>query len=223
MSGVHTASFDDNYGSPDLAFYKGEKDRNDRVGILRVAPLMAYTHWVEGEGYFVCGSERDKGGKITKKCVCCEREGEAKPRFGVPIVKYGTKSSGEIKKPLQWEVQVWFFSSDKFQQLKSIKMEFGDLTTYDLGILCTEAKFQRLNITPKKEALWSAKAEIKAEIEEEAEKVWDVMPRVIGKKRDASEWAAHYGSAVPDDDDDDDGDSSLPASSDDAVNIDDLL
>lgn len=223
MSQVFETTFDDDrFGSPDIEFYRGTKDNTDRVGILKRNPIMTFVHYIEGEGYFVCGSERDsESGKVTEKAPCCEREGAAKPRFGVPIVVYGTKKDGTPKKPVQWDVMVWFFSADKFSQLRPIKAEFGDLDKYDLGIQCSNEDFQRLNITPKREAIWRAKPEMQEEIEAEAEKVLEVMPKMIGKRLSLNDWKAKYDQPLDDFEDEDDEDG-IPTSEGD-VDIDDLL
>lgn len=188
----------------DFEFYKGQKDRTDRIGILSDKARAAYVHYVEGgarPGYYLCLSERGEKGKISgAKALCCQKEKDAKRRFCVPIVRYGTDTKGLPKKPFTWEVMGWIFTDDKAGQLKTISVEWGPLTGYDLKVTCSEVKYQRLDIKNQKEALWKAKPELEKAVRESAEPVMEKLARFLGRRMSEPEWKAHYGLPMEDGD-----------------------
>ncbi len=213
---------DDSYKTNDVDFYKGTKDKTDRLGIL-TQPILEYVHWIEdpdgSAGYYVCISEHNNKGEITKEEICCKKEGESRARFVVAVIEYGTKTDGEVKKPLQYDVKVWLFATDKFSQLRGISKEFGSLLEQDIGVMCTDAKYQKMNVLPKKQCIWTAKEEIKDEVTTVVKTLKGKLPKLLGKRLDDVDWNARYGISIHDDDDD-----SLPSSiADDTENIDDLL
>jgi len=180
----------------DISFYRGVQDRIDRIGILSDKPEIAYAHYKEFDdksGYFKCCSEIKADGSIGKKAVCCENLKSPVPRFAIPIVHYATKKNGDLSKPLSWEVKLWIFNSEKFGQLKTIFKSWGPLTERDLAVTCTGEQYQKLTIQPLKEAIWTAKDELKEEILGFVENIEEAVPRVIAKNIDEDGWKKRLG------------------------------
>jgi hypothetical protein len=183
-------------GGGDIDWYRGVKGRTDRIGLYTDQPFMMYNHYgeVNGKGgYWKCLSEVDEHGNLAKRAICCEKMGDAAPRFGVPIIHYHTQQNGDLKSPFGYDIKVWLFSATKLNQLKVLRKNWGALTDKDLMISCIEDTRQNLNINVLPEAVWKKKEEIEADVRSKAEEVMEVIPRLIGKTASEEDWNRHFG------------------------------
>lgn len=74
--------------------------------------------------------------------------------FTTSIIVYGTDTKGAITNPKSAKMMLFGFGAEKLLSLKEIIAEYGDLSTLDLGITCTDASFQKFSVLPKKECFY---------------------------------------------------------------------
>lgn len=148
-----------------LDFYKGQKNVTDRMGILDLKRIAtARSHFDDTVKSVICRSKfartETKGpdGKtlysetIVEKAGCCERLGEARKRFAVPIIQYVTNQKGEFVRPVNFQLKVWIFSAGIFSTLQDINKEHP-LATHDVKVKCTEPQYQKMEIVPAAESM----------------------------------------------------------------------
>lgn len=74
--------------------------------------------------------------------------------FTTSIIVYGTDERGQITTPKSAKMMLFGFGGEKLLSLKEIISEYGDLSTLDLAVTCTDASFQKFSILPKRECLY---------------------------------------------------------------------
>lgn len=186
---VWETNFDDeSISGRDFASYKGRNKVTDRIGLLtpnRV--LIARDHYKEGIGYVVCNSEFKVQGKVevcTKMAPCCEHMDAPRKRITTLLIKYNTSPAGQLVNPFGYELLVWQFSPDKFQQLQNINKEFP-LADHDILALCEEEKYQRMVFTACRQAIHKderIRAAVGAQIDQWINAIWPKLTKAAGKK-----------------------------------------
>lgn len=175
--------------SGDVAFYRGEAGRIDRIGIVSKKVKMVKTHYKKGVGHVLCRSRpaKKKDGQIVSeayKALCCEKltgKSSAKLRCGVVIVQYSTDRKGEILKPFDYTLKVWIFGEDKYVRIRNYNKALP-IAENDIMIDCSDATFQKLSFDPATGSMWQ-KDQLgwKDEIIEEAAQLEEKLPRFMGK------------------------------------------
>lgn len=79
--------------------------------------------------------------------------------FTTSIIVYGTDEKGQLTTPKSAKMMLFGFGAEKLLSLKEIIAEYGDLSTLDLAVTCTDASFQKFSILPKKECLYASDPE----------------------------------------------------------------
>ncbi len=156
---IDEIGFDDETITGDRApKFSGKKGVTDRIGfIFPKGNKVAKTHF--HTKHVIC-----KGG------LCCEKMKPAEKRIGNIIIKYGTDKTGKVKSPFSYELMTWVFSEKKYAQLRTVNQE-QSLEDHDLLITCVEEKYQNLQITACKEALWKKNEKLKEHVLAEATKL----------------------------------------------------
>jgi len=153
---IKQAGFDDDAvpsSRPDN--YKAKEGKQDRIAMAWVADeiskktgkrdpqfIFAPTFYVPGNGYILAKPGFDKLiGKQPKK------------RFATVVIVYQTDKEGELFKDedgkpiLSYSIKPWFFSEQKYRDLKSLHNKW-DLSKHDLDISCIEEQYQNITIQP---------------------------------------------------------------------------
>lgn len=138
-----------------------------RICVIERTAAFAQVHFIDGLGYVQC-NRKDEG-----RCVACNMFGEPRVRIATNVIEYATAPDGKILydvidhngvsvKVPQFNIVPWTFSSDKFSQLRQYKREWGDLRTHDIEVtLNGEEKYQRMNLSICRNALWLSSPVIK--------------------------------------------------------------
>lgn len=101
------------------------------------------------------------------------RYGEPKIKFGTIILRYDTDQYGNLLPSGGFNLYAYTFSTDKFPQYKQLHKEWG-LAQHDLILTCTEANFQKIQITVARDSLWQAAPEqLRTEIMSRASVLYD--------------------------------------------------
>lgn len=176
MSAIGFGKNDKSFGSSDMEYYRGEKNRTDMVSFCwffeddNGGPLLGENdtpkfiaedvYYLEGMGYVTANDYlRDKMGQPPRS------------RIGTFVVHYRTAKDGSIMKPFEYEIKPWIFSENKFAQLRTIHSEYP-LTRHDLRITCEDDQYQKMSFIPSRnESLWQQKPELKAEILEQVKRM----------------------------------------------------
>lgn len=186
---VETIGFDDDsIRANDLELYKGRAGYTDRIGFAIETVRKARVHYRKGLGYVMCQSspaKKDEKGVVVveaQKGLCCKKLGPPKIRLGSVIVHYHTNKLGEIDpNHLGYTLKVWVFGEDKYVLIRSYSAEMP-IAENDIKIMCTDAEYQKIQFMPAKDILWK-KPQLgwKSGIQEEANSMWERVPRLLGK------------------------------------------
>lgn len=183
------------------AIKKGDKEIIERGGKkFLVAPWVigAVCHFIKGVGAFYCLSKR-KGGVITEKALCCEKE-EARSYFVSPLCHYFTDKDGQIKKPFTYELKGWRFSEDKFKTLKRKNTvdEARKLVKGDILATCQEEQYQRMDLELTSKAIWRADPKLEDKVYAEAEAMAVQLEKLLGRKVTIEQLREKLGAAPAD-------------------------
>lgn len=127
------------YPFPKLKFEEG---RRCRVAILTEDVLMVKLHYHPEIGYILCD-----GG------ACCKYCDKVSAKYCYPCVVYETNESG---KPVSTKVELKLLAlgGELYDQITLQKDIYGSITDIDLIFSCSDAKYQRCQITQAGPALW---------------------------------------------------------------------
>jgi hypothetical protein len=133
-------------------------------------------------------------GLDAKNCPICARAKDSEEtsaperRFAMNIIKYNTKSDGNIVTPFGCASQVWTFTEGIFNKLYDIANEYGGLVGRDLilGPCQAPEAFQKFDISVGAKNVWEADDKIKAIVLEthEHNKV-DNLEAACGRRAEA--------------------------------------
>ena len=164
----------------------------------------AYAHYVQGKGYGICHSTRDKKGVITHQAFCCKAK-ESEPRYMALVVQYANvaRKTGKIDttKPLEYELKALGLSRVGYKDISLLPPENEDtgytqhVTTIDITATPKEGAkgLKYSNISNK--ACWSRNAEMKAAVLTEAAIYMDgkELKRKCGRELSVVDMKAHLG------------------------------
>jgi hypothetical protein len=159
-------SGDDNIGKQSKRF-KGKEGETYRVSFVWIGKdeegkeVVRFTgcerHYVPNVGYFL-----HKGPEYARLAG-----GPPKQAVATIIVVWPTDKNGKVNKEAfqrgeGFEVKPWIFSAEKFDQLRR-RNEEHPLDQCDLTMACTEAQYQKMDISPCRESLFRKLAEANSE------------------------------------------------------------
>lgn len=119
-----------------------------RLLIIDSTPTKVIQHYKQGFGYLRCLKS------VGKKCAACDRGEIPAQKFGVNVLVYpdGAGTGKEVDSA-NVKVLAWLFGIKTYNDLRAIRSEWGELTTYDIKINCQNEKFQHIAITNCRERL----------------------------------------------------------------------
>lgn len=142
--------------------YRGKKDVWDRFAILDEQVEFELVHFVPGSGYVLCTMSR------FRECQFCKYlTREPMERYATNICIYTTADDGQPFQPLQFDIQWWPFPEKTYQQLKVWKKNCGDLRSRDIMSLCTEERYQNLQLSLMNDAWWLLNDEFREQVAKE--------------------------------------------------------
>lgn len=187
-----------------LDYYKGEKNRVDRIALCWFAKdpvtgeykmergdtpqfIAEEVHYIEGKGY------------VKTNEYLRSRLGPPNRRIGTFVVHYTTDRKGNFVKPFEYEVKPWVFGEQKYRNLAQIHEQFP-LSYHDIKIICEDGQFQRMTFMAyPDEAVWRQKESLREEV---LETVKSLEGRLnLGREVPLDELKDHFGdltSPVPD-------------------------
>lgn len=127
------------------------------------------------------------------------------PKKGPVLVDPTTGQPTDTPAVLVWDVYLWRFNSDKFQDIRDIKTEWDDLSKHDLTFSLApnkDTKFQDFSPTVSPHSAWRLMElnhgveAIKKLIEDYKEKRYDVEA-ILGKLYDDNEMLGFLGTGTP--------------------------
>lgn len=141
---------------------KFSKDTWNRFCLMELQAEYNWAHFIQGLGYVQCtkrGEPKDPQGN----CAFCKvSDRDPFERFASNVLVYLTDPSGNPIGPLNERmisIQQWFFSNDKYEQIKMFKNQWGDLRAHDLLFHCTGEQYQKGTLHACPEAWWCADKE----------------------------------------------------------------
>jgi len=152
-----------------LERYKAQKAKKDRIAYPLQKVVVAKLHYTQENGYFFCF-----GGE------CCEDLGLPSVRYGLLMIRYTTNAKAEVlNKDIEFFAHILGY--DSYQNLQDVK-QFANIND-DLIITCTEEQWQKIVFTsvPGK-SLWREDEVSKKMVEEQAEKLFQFLPVMMGTK-----------------------------------------
>ena len=161
-----------------LKFPKVDLKKDEAARGCIISPYFEATvrHWVNRMGYVHCHALRNakkfkdllaiqKDGGRPEECLMCslalssdtqELVGLPNVHYATYFLRYHTNTRGEILHgQLGYHLEIWLMGAKKYREVMGMKKEWGSLQKYDLELTCTEAKYQNMDISLKKEALWA--------------------------------------------------------------------
>lgn len=158
------SSLDVDFGDENLmargdGFDKIIPPENDKSALVRVAmltditkPKSHFVHFVTGKGSFLCNSERDAKGLITKQAACCRKLGNddkqkaaptilvlafhyknADPKTGKYLVKKD-REGNEYQDPIEWEIGYIKLSKSGYRRVTKLIQEDQKPHEFDMTI-----------------------------------------------------------------------------------------
>ncbi len=164
---------------------KFEEGRRCRVAILTEDVLMVKLHYHPEVGYILCD-----GG------ACCKYCDKVSAKYCYPCVVYETNESG---KPVSTKIEIKLLAlgGELYDQITLQKDIYGSITDIDLIFSCSDAKYQRCQITQAGPALWLKNAETAKYVNEymtaNGEKILDAL----GRTYTAEQLAEKLGDGTP--------------------------
>lgn len=162
--------------------YKGTPGKKDRIAVIWPQDEAKF-----GKGPFITRNTHfEQKYFVCKEGVCCDKLGPSQQRFACLVVHYKTKKDGTLdrnegdKVPFSFEVKPWVFTAKKFNQLKSLHLEW-DLRKHDFAVTCEgQENFQDLEFVPCKESIWQLKPEFAELVYKESESMRATLSRELG-------------------------------------------
>jgi len=145
--------------------FKGKEGETYRVSFVWVGKdeegkdVCRFTgcerHYVQGVGYFL-----HKGPEYARIAG-----GPPKQAVATILVVWPTDKNGRLNKEAfgrgeGWEVKPWVFSAERYEQLARRNEQFP-LHEFDLTITCTDSQYQKMDLSPCRESLFSKLGEAK--------------------------------------------------------------
>lgn len=152
---------------------------NETKRLLLIDPKVTMVEY-----HYIHNAENDWGRNVicTKEkegeCYACDHFGPPKQRFALNVISYNTNSSGQITtNPPKWDLFVWVFGYRRFNEIRAIKKEWGNLLDHDILASCDDEKYQSGATQAGAKALWNETPGLKDEIQKyyEQNKI-EVMP-----------------------------------------------
>lgn len=150
---------------------KFQENQRSRLSIISDEVIGAKLHYDDDIKSFFC-----TGG------ACCEFS--SKPptvRYIYPVVQYtDVDGKGRILSPAV-EIKLLVLGYTAYESILSIKDNKGDLSQYDMVISCTDASYQKIDITEAGPATWVKSAAITDYVMDYMEKYGDKLLMGLGK------------------------------------------
>jgi hypothetical protein len=172
----------------EFELYSGKTGVADRICILRpdaIAKGRSHYHDKLKSG-ILCTSEYTRQGTqetLSREGFCCKWLGTSQVRFAALVLQYGTDTKGNPVQPFSYSLKLWRFGADKYIQLRAINRDFP-LGQHDLGILCTDDKYQKMQIGAKPDCFLlhpKFPADVKAQIDGWASASVPKLARELGR------------------------------------------
>lgn len=157
--------------------------------ILQPKPFAAKVHFSEAHkqlGYFFCLSTPGT------KSLCCEKLGQPSLRLVSKICHYHTDKNGKPSSPLGYTLKLWVYTENKYLALKTKNDEFP-LVVHDLLLNTSEETYQKMDVTPCKDALWRLKPDLEDQIYEESLTLDKAAEQALGRERSLDEIKEAFG------------------------------
>lgn len=199
-------------GFDKIAPPESDKKRVVRVGMLYdvLKPRKAWVHFVTNKGSFLCNSERDSKGIITKQALCCKRLGNddkqkaqlnvlvlafwyknADPRTG-KYLKKRAKDGSEYVDPIEYQIGFIKLSKSGYRRVSLMIPEDKQPQDLDLLISWKESGIGFEYSVISQTSRFRQNAELLEEVLEAAAPFKDgvALTKKLGKKITDLEWAA---------------------------------
>ena len=220
-------SYEVDFGNQDLmtkgdGFDKISPPESNKSNAVRInmlydvlKPQARWVHFITGKGPFICNSERDPKGLVTKLAPCCRKlqnDDKQKAQLNVLILafwyknvdqktgKFVTKKDREgnlYQDPLEWEIGYIKLTRSGYRRVSNMIQE--DKKPHDLDVLITWKDngigfdYNVISSTCR----FRQNEELLAEVLEAAAKFKDgsALRKKLGKQATDLEWAMILGSA----------------------------
>lgn len=169
--------------------YKGIGGRTDRIAIISPKITRALVHFHNQKGFRCLTTDE------ANPAICCQSKGAPEQKFGVVVFQYTTDETGALVDDQRCKglPKLWVISESKFGEIRNVARQWplldkGDGTEqYDLLIKCTDDKWQRMDMSPCRNAHWKAKPEWAAAVRNLVPKATERLQRTVGQERDEAE------------------------------------
>lgn len=161
---------------------KFEEGRRCRLAILTEDVLMVKLHYHPDAGYIICD-----GG------ACCKYCDKVSIKYCYPAVVY--TDCNDAGKPVskKIEVKLLVLGGELYDQISLLSEINESITGIDLIFSCSDAKYQKCQVTQASQALWLTDPDLVSQVTkhmgDNAEKILDA----VGKTYTAEELAAKIG------------------------------
>ena len=183
-----------NYGDKKANVFRPEAGKTYRIHFVSEEVEMRKRHYNPlKKRYFRCLAYQG----FCPACLAASNKVNnikgASDTFGANILIYDTDDSGSAKQPLNAEVAFWAFGSDKFVQLRNITKEWGPASTLDLMVTCTDAQFQKVQISPARNCLYSSDPTFKAACDQKIKEDSYPLEKFLCKEIPVVQMAQEFG------------------------------
>lgn len=167
------------YPFPKIKFEEG---RRTRLAILTEDVLMIKLHYHPDAGYIICD-----GG------ICCKYCDKVSVKYCYPAVVY--TDCNDAGKPVskKIEVKLLVLGGELYDQISLLSEINESITGIDLIFSCSDAKYQKCQITQASQALWQTDPDLISQVTEYMKNNADKILEAVGKTYTAEELTAKLG------------------------------
>lgn len=180
--------------------YKGRKGQTDRLALISPQLHLGkiYFHESMGKRWLFHAPDAKSDPKLAE--LCMEKLGAPMQRLGVVVFHYRAEDGVvEDKEKCAGTVKVWILSESKYRELEKLNkewplMDHGQTEAQsDIILSCTEEQYQRMTITPTKEAHWKSKPEWYSHLNTRQKEAFAALPKIMGRQLDGDEIMEMFG------------------------------
>lgn len=182
-SGMDEVDFGDKASALPISQHKGAEGRTDRLGLITRKIFAVKTHYDEEfRGRIFCLADVPNSGG-----VCCKRFGPPDLRYVIPMVLYLPDGTLEVK----------FLKIDreKYEPFYAMKQNGMDPTLYDYSLTCSDAKFQKIQLTAIGPAQWRQVPEVEKAVIDRFLFVGEFLRQAVARDVTVEQFLAKHGSA----------------------------
>lgn len=161
---------------------KFEEGRRTRLAILTEDVLMVKLHYHEDAGYIICD-----GG------ACCKYCDKVSIKYCYPVVVY--TDCNDAGKPVskKIDVRLLVLGGELYDQISLLSEINESITGIDLIFSCSDAKYQKCQVTQASQALWQTDPDLVKQVTDHMNNNADKILDAVGKTYTAEQLSEKLG------------------------------